>query len=87
MDFIQIENKNHYQLKKIIDFLHHFQNNIPSLTIFYDHYFRSAAMIPFVDIRKVCTSSYSRTDIYIFFYTWPFSFPFSFLSYQANYEL
>jgi hypothetical protein len=69
MDFLQIENKNHYQLKKIIDFLHHFQTNIPSLTIFSDHYSRSAAVIPFVDIRKVCTSSRSRTDIYTFFYT------------------
>ena len=33
MDFLQIENKNHYQ--------HHFQNTIPSLTIFFEDYFRS----------------------------------------------
>ena len=52
MDFIQIENKSHYQLKKVIKFLHDLQNNTPPVNIFSDNSSRSAASIPFVEIQK-----------------------------------
>jgi hypothetical protein len=89
MDFIQIENKNHYQLKKIIDFLHDLQNNIPPVTIFSDNYFRSAASIPFVEIQKEHKSLVAKVLIaeQLYWYQYPFSFPSSFISYQTNHEL
>jgi hypothetical protein len=52
MDFIKIENKNHYQFKKVINFLQDLQKTIPSVTIFYENYFRGVASIPFVEIQK-----------------------------------
>lgn len=89
MDFIKIENKNHYQLKKIIDFLNHLQNNLPSVSVFSDNYFRSAASIPFVEIRKEHKSLVAKLLIaeQLYWYQYPFSFPPSFISYQTNYEL
>lgn len=53
MDFIKIENKNHYQYKKVIDFLQDLQKNIPPVTVFSENYFRSVAGIPFVEIQFV----------------------------------
>jgi hypothetical protein len=87
MDFIKIENKNHYQLKKVIDFLHDLQNNIPPVTIFSDNYFRSAASIPFVEIQKEHKSLVAKVLIAEQLYWYPFSFPSSFISYQTNHEL
>jgi len=89
MDFLKIENKNHYQLKKVIDFLHDLQNNIPPVTIFSDNYFRSAASIPFVEIQKEHKSLVAKVLIaeQLYWYHYPFSFPSSFISYQTNHEL
>jgi hypothetical protein len=89
MDFIQIENKSHYQFKKVIDFLHDLQNNIPPVTIFSDNYFRSAASIPFVEIQKEHKFLVAKVLIaeQLYSYQYPFSFPFSFISYQTNNEL
>jgi len=53
LDFIKIENKNHYQYKKVIDFLQDLQKNIPPVTVFSENYFRSVAGIPFVEIQFV----------------------------------
>ena len=89
IDFIKIENKNHYQLKKVINFLHNLQNNIPPVTIFSDNYFRSAASIPFVEIQKEHKSLVAKVLIaeQLYWYQYPFSFPSSFISYQTNPEL
>ena len=89
MDFLQIENKNHYQFKKVIDFLQDLQNNIPPVNIFSDNYFRSVAGIPFVEIQKEHKSLVAKVLIVeqLYWYQYPFSLPSSFLSYQTNYEL
>jgi hypothetical protein len=89
MDFIKIENKNHYQLKKVIDFLQDLQRNIPPVTIFSDDYFRSVAGIPFVEIQKKHKFLIAKVLIaeQLYCYHYPFVFPPSFLSYRTTYEL
>ena len=52
MDFIQIKNKNHYQLTKTRNFLFDLKQNTPPVTVFSDDYFRSAARIPYVEMVK-----------------------------------
>ena len=52
MDFSKIKNNNHYQLTQIRNFLQDLKQNTPDIIIFSDHYFRSAASIPFIEIQK-----------------------------------
>ena len=89
MDFIKIENKNHYQFKKVIDFLQDLQKNIPPVTIFSENYFRGVASIPFVEIQKEDKSLVAKVLIaeQLYWYQYPFVFPVNFLSYQTTYEL
>ena len=89
MDFIKIENKNHYQFKKVIDFLQDLQINIPPVTIFSEDYFRNVASISFVEIQKEDKSLVAKVLIaeQLYWYQYPFVFPVSFLSYQTTYEL
>ena len=89
MNFIKIENKNHYQFKKVIDFLQDLQKNIPPVTIFYENYFRGVASIPFVEIQKEDKYLVAKVLIaeQLYWYQYPFVFPVNFLSYQTTYEL
>lgn len=89
MDFIKIKNKNHYQLTKIRNFLQDLKQNTPSVTIFSDDYFRSAATISYVNIGKKQNVWFARVLIAqeLYFYKFPFSLPDSFLSYQTDHQL
>ena len=86
MDFIQIKNKNHYQLTKTRNFLLDLKQNIPSVTIFSDDYFRSAATIPYVEMLKKRNVWFARVLIAeeLYVYKFPFAFPYSFLLKSLN---
>ena len=89
MDFIQIKNKNHYQLTKTRNFLLDLKQNTPPVTVFSDDYFRSAATIPYVEMVKKRNVWFARVLIAeeLYFYKFPFAFPYSFLSYQTDHQL
>lgn len=89
MDFIQIKNKNHYQLTKTRNFLLDLKQNTPPVTVFSDDYFRSAATIPYVEMVKKRNVWFARVLIAeeLYFYKFPFTFPYSFLSYQTDHQL
>lgn len=89
MNFIKIKNKNHYQLKKIICFFHSIQNTVPTLTVFSENFFRSASVIPLVDIYKENNSWIVQILLaeQLYFYQYPFSLPHYFITYQTTYEL
>lgn len=83
MDFLKIKNKNHYQLKKIICFFHSIQNTIPTLIIFSEDLFRSAAVMPLIDVYKEQNCWVVRILLaeQLYFYQYPFSLPAYFTSY------
>ena len=89
MDFIQIKNKNHYQLTKTRNFLLDLKQNTSSVNVFSDDYFRSAATIPYVEILKKRNIWFVRVLIAeeLYFYQFSFAFPYSFFSYQTDYQL
>lgn len=85
MDFIEIKNKNYYQLTKVRNFLQDLNQNTPSVTIFSDDYFRSAATIPYVEMGKKQNVWFARVLIAEELYS--YKFPYSFLSYQTDHQL
>jgi len=89
MNFMKIENKSYYQIKKVKEFLQSLQEETPFVKIFTEKNFRSVASFPYVELEIQHKSLVGRVAIAkeLYLYDYPFSFPSSFLSYQTNYEL
>ena len=89
MNFMKIENKSYYQIKKVKEFLQSLQEETPFVKIFTEKSFRSVASFPYVELEIQHKSLVGRVAIAkeLYLYDYPFSFPSSFLSYQTNHEL
>ena len=88
LEFIGKRKKNHYQIRKLIEFLESLQNIKPILDYFSDGGFRRYVAFPYLKIEKrkgwwVELSICRELRIY----RYPFHLPESFLNYQDNFEL
>ena len=89
MDFMNIKNRNQYQLERVKDFLRNLRNHSSALEVFSDQTFQNIGTIVFVGIKKEHKSLVGQVLMVdeLYFYRYPFSFPSFFLTYQNTYEL
>ena len=86
--FIGKPKNNHYQVKKLVEFLKSLRTIEPVLEHFADGGFREYVVFPYVKVeRRRCWWVVLHTCWELDSYRYPFYFPEAFLQYQNNYEL
>jgi hypothetical protein len=88
LEFIGKPKNNHYQIKKLVEFLKSLQRIRPILENFSDGGFRSYVVFPYVKVerkRSWCVELSVCQELYL--YRYPFHLPETFLNYQDNFEL
>ena len=88
LEFIGKPKNNHYQIRKLVEFLKHLQKIEPILENFSDGGFRSYAVFPYLKVERKkswCVELSVCKELYL--YQYPFHLPENFLNYQNNFEL
>ncbi|WP_297691731.1 hypothetical protein [uncultured Eudoraea sp.] len=92
MDFIKVNNKNHYQREQLIKFFQKLQTMNPLVKLFTNNSFQSFTIIPYVKTRKEF-DEYGPWVIEVailqefYQYSYRFFFPTYFITYQLDFEL
>jgi len=88
LEFIGKPKKNHYQVKKLVEFLKSLQTIEPVLENFSDGGFRRYVAFPYLKVeRKKCWWVELSVCEELYLYRYPFHLPKTFLNYQDNFEL
>ena len=89
-DFLEFidANNNHYQVRKLGNFLSSLQTLPPMLSAVSNNCFKSINILPYIKVFKK-KSWYIKLTVAkeIYYYKYPFYFPKAFLNYQNKYQL
>ncbi len=88
LEFIGKPKNNHYQIKKLVEFLKSLQRIRPIIENFSDGGFLGYVVFPYVKVerkRSWCVELSVCQELYL--YRYPFHLPETFLNYQDNFEL
>nr|YP_010283130.1 hypothetical protein MKU15_pgp061 [Nitzschia traheaformis]ULD15894.1 hypothetical protein [Nitzschia traheaformis] len=88
LEFIGKRKNNHYQIRKLVEFLESLQDIKPILEDFSTESFRSILIFPYLEVRKEKSWKVElRIAEKVYFYRYPFYFPRDFLTYNDVYNL